>query len=122
MGPPAPRPCASCPYRRDVPSGIWHESEYNKLRSYDLDTAYQPTALFECHQTEPDTPAARMCAGWVGCLALVVNSGVVWSWISAAVSVVTTRFRSRILAPLVHPCPAASGSAVPVARVGSSDE
>nr|WP_280343300.1 DUF6283 family protein [Nocardia neocaledoniensis] len=34
IGPPAPRPCVSCPYRRDVPSGVWDFGEYEKLRGY----------------------------------------------------------------------------------------
>lgn len=29
---PAPRPCESCPYRRNVPSGIWTEEEYIEER------------------------------------------------------------------------------------------
>jgi hypothetical protein len=61
-----PRPCPSCPYRRDVPSGIWHASEYDKLPLYDLGTGEQvlarATALFHCH-SQP----ASLCAGWVGC-------------------------------------------------------
>lgn len=61
-GPPAPRPCASCPYRRDVPSGIWHRDEYAKLRRYDAPTAEQPTQVFLCH-----TAPGRVCAGWAGC-------------------------------------------------------
>ncbi len=64
---PAPRPCTSCAYRRDVPSGVWDASEYDKLLAYDRDTAYQPNSLFLCHQTNADSPAARLCAGWVGC-------------------------------------------------------
>ncbi|WP_280420012.1 DUF6283 family protein [Nocardia carnea] len=67
MGPPAPRPCASCPYRRDVPSGIWASEEYDKLRGYDNETPFQPLGLFQCHQHDPDSATARMCAGWVGC-------------------------------------------------------
>ncbi|MGW6728008.1 DUF6283 family protein [Nocardia sp. NPDC055029] len=31
MGSPAPRPCASCLNRRDVPSGVWEFGEYEKL-------------------------------------------------------------------------------------------
>lgn len=58
--PPAPRPCASCPYRRDVPSGLWDESEYAKLPRYDAETGHQPTGLFLCHQRD-----RRMCAGHV---------------------------------------------------------
>lgn len=66
-GPPAPRPCQSCPYRRDVPSGIWAREEYEKLRAYDRETGHQPLALFQCHQHDADSPTRRMCAGWVGC-------------------------------------------------------
>lgn len=64
---PASRPCASCPYRLDVPSGIWAAEEYAKLPAYDRPTAEQPTSLFLCHQTGRDDPRARLCAGWVGC-------------------------------------------------------
>lgn len=59
---PAPRPCDSCPYRRDVPSGIWAASEYAKLPHYDEATPFQPTRLFLCHQQ-----TRRVCAGWAGC-------------------------------------------------------
>lgn len=59
---PAPRPCESCPYRCDVPSGVWAADEYDKLAAYDRDTAYQPHGLFLCHQQD-----GRVCAGWVGC-------------------------------------------------------
>lgn len=60
--PPAKNPCGSCPYRRDVPSGVWHPSEYAKLPEYDKSTAEQPPGVFLCHQQD-----GRMCAGWVGC-------------------------------------------------------
>ena len=60
--PPAPHPCGSCPYRRDVPSGVWDESEYDKLPEYDEPTGDQPIAVFLCHQQD-----GRACAGWVGC-------------------------------------------------------
>jgi hypothetical protein len=59
---PAPRPCESCPYRCDVPSGVWAADEYDKLPAYDQDTAYQPHGPFLCHQQD-----GRVCAGWVGC-------------------------------------------------------
>ena len=55
-------PCISCPYRQDVPSGVWHNSEYSKLIGYDGETWEQPTLLFHCH-TQPE----MLCAGWVGC-------------------------------------------------------
>ncbi|MFC9872691.1 DUF6283 family protein [Nocardia salmonicida] len=67
MGPPAPRPCVSCPYRRDVPSGVWDFAEYEKLRAYDGDMSVQAPQLFQCHQTDADSTRRRMCAGWVGC-------------------------------------------------------
>lgn len=63
---PRQRPCASCPYRRDVPSGIWEAHEYDKLPRYDGSTADQVAAeafaAFFCH-----TQDGHLCAGWVGC-------------------------------------------------------
>lgn len=58
---PAARPCGSCPYRRDVPSGVWHPDEYDKLPPYDGPTWEQPPGVFLCHQQD-----GRMCAGWCG--------------------------------------------------------
>lgn len=65
--PPAPRPCASCPYREDVPAGIWADSEYEKLPAYDEPTYAQPPGLFLCHQQDRDSDRARVCSGWAGC-------------------------------------------------------
>ena len=59
---PASAPCGSCPYRADVPAGIWDASEYAKLPSYDGETWEQSPALFICHQAD-----GHLCAGWVGC-------------------------------------------------------
>lgn len=63
---PAKAPCRSCPYRRDVPSGVWAKEEYAKLPGYDGDTGQQLDAgamgAFFCHQQ-----SGRLCAGWVGC-------------------------------------------------------
>jgi hypothetical protein len=67
IGPPAPRPCESCPYRRDVPSGVWAAEEYEKLERYDNDTIEQPIAVWTCHQTDRDSPQRRVCAGWAEC-------------------------------------------------------
>jgi len=58
---PRPRPCASCPYRVDVPSGIWHPDEYAKLVGYDADTWAQPLNVFMCHQGDD-----QVCSGWLG--------------------------------------------------------
>lgn len=59
---PALQPCVSCPYRTDVPSGVWAEAEYAKLPAYDRATMDQPLAPFLCHQRN-----RRLCSGWVGC-------------------------------------------------------
>lgn len=66
-GPPTPRPCASCPYRRDVPPGIWAREEYEKLPDYDEPTMFQPRGVFLCHQHDRDTEHAPVCGGWAGC-------------------------------------------------------
>jgi len=58
---PRPNPCASCPYRRDVPSGVWAAEEYDKLLDYDGPFHEQATAAFGCHQAD-----GHLCAGWVG--------------------------------------------------------
>lgn len=58
---PRATPCASCPYRRNVPSGIWDAEEYEKLSRYDADIAQQPTAVFLCHHDD-----GCACAGWLG--------------------------------------------------------
>lgn len=52
-------PCLGCPYRRDVPSGIWAPEEYDKLRLYDAPTGEQPPRVFVCHATP-----GRLCHGW----------------------------------------------------------
>lgn len=52
-------PCIACPYRKDVPSGVWAQHEYDKLRDYDLPTPQQPMATFACHAT----PELH-CNGW----------------------------------------------------------
>ncbi|MFC6371193.1 DUF6283 family protein [Nonomuraea thailandensis] len=37
--PPARRPCGTCPYRKDAPSGMWsQEMVFDKLRGYDRPT------------------------------------------------------------------------------------
>lgn len=52
-------PCSACPYRQDVPSGLWEAHEYEKLRDYDNPTFAQPMATFGCHAT-PE----HLCHGW----------------------------------------------------------
>jgi len=59
-------PCKTCPYRRDVPSGIWAAEEYEKLRAYDGEIIDQMMrggrGLFLCHQKD-----GNLCAGWLAC-------------------------------------------------------
>jgi len=60
----AAAPCASCPYRKDVPSGVWSADEYEKLPRYDGEIIDQliggATGMFNCHQQN-----GLLCAGWV---------------------------------------------------------
>lgn len=53
------QPCSACPYRQDVPSGVWSAHEYDKLRDYDKPTGEQPFEAFACHAT-PE----HLCHGW----------------------------------------------------------
>ena len=61
----AKSPCKSCPYRKDVPSGVWAKEEYDKLPLYDGSIIEQAMkggiARFDCHQRD-----GHLCAGWVG--------------------------------------------------------
>lgn len=61
-----PTPCVTCPYRRDVPSGVWARQEYDALRDYDGTVTEQAmagaTGVFMCHQGD-----AQVCGGWAGC-------------------------------------------------------
>jgi len=57
-----PTPCRYCPYRRDVPSGVWAEEEYRKLPAYDNPTGQQPFEPFACHEVNQ-----LLCAGWAQC-------------------------------------------------------
>lgn len=54
-------PCSTCPYRKDVPSGVWHYEEYEKLRGYDDNTAL---SVFMCHQSSVAN-VEMACKGWV---------------------------------------------------------
>lgn len=60
----AKAPCKTCPYRRDVPSGLWAKEEYDKLKLYDGDIPEQLAkgagGRFDCHQRD-----GNLCAGWV---------------------------------------------------------
>ena len=54
------QPCSSCPYRKDVPSGVWDAREYVKLPAYDNPTGEQPMQAFNCHQQN-----GCLCRGWL---------------------------------------------------------
>lgn len=60
----AKAPCATCPYRQDVPSGVWAADEYEKLPRYDGEIAEQlfsgAMGVFDCHQRD-----GQLCAGWI---------------------------------------------------------
>lgn len=59
---PRKRPCGSCPYRENAPSGVWDVSEYEKLPRYDGDVAEQTsTRVFMCHAQD-----GCVCSGWLG--------------------------------------------------------
>jgi hypothetical protein len=78
---PRKAPCASCPYRRDCPSGLWAAEEYDKLPGYDGTTGEQAErgayGVFACHQNP-----GQVCAGWAAvhgdreCLALRMAGGL----------------------------------------------
>jgi hypothetical protein len=55
-------PCTSCPYRKDVPSGIWVKEEYDKILPYDGEMWVQPRGVFLCHQND-----GSLCRGWLDC-------------------------------------------------------
>jgi hypothetical protein len=61
-----PVPCKSCPYRKDVPSGVWAAEEYDKLPNFDGTIIEQAekgaVGLFLCHQGND-----CLCSGWLGC-------------------------------------------------------
>lgn len=68
---PRPSPCATCPFRRDCPSGVWSEGEYSKLPEYDRPTWGQPPTIFHCH-TAPDLA----CSGWVAVFDMTESLGL----------------------------------------------
>jgi hypothetical protein len=60
----APRPCNTCPYRRDTPPGVWHPEEYEKLPLYDDGSDEIQIATFHCHQQNA-TGVETVCRGWL---------------------------------------------------------
>lgn len=68
------KPCISCPYRKDHPSGVWDKREYEKLRAYDNNEAF---GVFLCHQTNTHG-LTTVCRGWlsVHCESVAVRLAV----------------------------------------------
>ncbi|MEU1667151.1 DUF6283 family protein [Streptomyces sparsogenes] len=99
MRPPAPHPCDSCPYRLDVPSGVWEYEEYEKLRRYDAVTSEQPPGLFQCPQADAGSAARRICAGWAGCHGqglLGLRVALLEGWIDEAAFQAAVEYRSPV--------------------------
>ena len=73
------RPCSSCPYRVDTPSGVWDAAEYDKLPAYDGDVPEQlengAMKVFRCHSA-----LDYVCAGWAGCHDMRNNLAVRLHW------------------------------------------
>lgn len=59
----APDPCASCPYRRDTPAGVWAAEEYAKLPAWDNEQAFAGTFL--CHSANIGGSSNTVCRGWL---------------------------------------------------------
>lgn len=55
-------PCASCPYRKDTPPGVWAAEEYNKLPRWDDPLAM--AGVFLCHHSTT-TGQDTICRGWM---------------------------------------------------------
>ncbi len=56
-------PCASCPYRRDAPRGMWHPEEFTGVLVNDRNPV---GAVFGCHEfNKRPAEEHRPCAGWL---------------------------------------------------------
>jgi Family of unknown function (DUF6283) len=94
---PARSPCGSCPYRRNVPAGVWAAEEYAKLPAYDNPTAEQPFGVFMCHQQDD-----RACAGWAGCHDMRENLALRLNSRHMTREVFTALLKYRTVAPLFN--------------------
>ncbi len=54
-------PCASCPYRKDTPIGLWSPEEFRDLLVNDADDGYT-SPIYECHATKKNP---QVCGGWL---------------------------------------------------------
>ena len=54
----ASRPCATCPYSRSAPLGLWDASEFEQLVEMDRDELHG--AIFGCHKKD-----GSLCRGWL---------------------------------------------------------
>ena len=91
----APGPCGSCPYRRDVPPGVWHPDEYEKLRGYD--EGGLALGIFLCHQTNA-TGRETVCRGW-----LTVASDSIAVRLGLARGLLTTAMRDALVDVDLYP-------------------
>lgn len=57
-----PKPCDTCPYRRDTPPGVWDQEEYEKLPRYD-DQDRMGLGTFLCHNGAAGDEQT-ICRGW----------------------------------------------------------
>lgn len=57
-GPCSSTPCGSCPYRTDVPVGVWHTSNFRSLLLSDRDP--DNGNVFGCHLAD-----GTICRGWL---------------------------------------------------------
>lgn len=55
-------PCASCPYRRDTPPGVWAAEEYRKLPAWDQ--WFGGGGVFLCHHSTV-VERKTVCRGWL---------------------------------------------------------
>lgn len=86
-------PCASCPYRRDTPPGIWAAEEYRKLPAWD--TQFGGNGVFLCHHT-PQIERKTVCRGW-----LVVHGDNITARLTAMSGVELTEENKKMtVAPL----------------------
>lgn len=58
----AANPCASCPYAKTTPPGVWDASEYRKLPAWDEPMNYP--GLFLCHHSNLGGRES-VCRGWL---------------------------------------------------------
>lgn len=92
---PAKRPCSTCPYRKDAPSGLWDATEYEKLPEFDKPTVEQPPKIFLCHKA-----GEHLCAGWCGTHDLSQSPGLMIAYFSGRISESDTEAAVNYVSPI----------------------